>query len=208
MERKGIYNDYSSFLDCHLDEAKTAAYLRFSDLGEFRRMNMSYPVLKAFLQLKDLSIDKEGILEEIRFSSGLDEEYPPGVDPAVKYPVEQGPIETKWKRDKRGNNMWNEFMQSIMVIVELVRTLQSWDGIDLAEKQLQQATTVKDFEAATGYTFPTDIYDVTKVPAASLIAEAARGEHQLEMYNRAIQLMKNMRRTCYPEVWNPAYGSA
>jgi len=204
-ESKGVAEDLSSFLNCYLDEAKTAAYLRFSNLGDFRRMKLSYPVIKAFLQLrKDRFGWAKKVLEKIRETTHLDEEFLPGVDPVIRYPVKEGTLEDE---SERQNNEHNKTMQFTMVIAELVRTLQAWEHINLAEKKVQQATIVQEFQAATGLTFPSDIYQVVKVPAAFLTADGKIGEHQLETYNRAIQLVKNMARTCRPEAWDPVFGA-
>ena len=205
-ESKGVAEEHSSFLNCYLDEAKTAAYLRFSNLGDFRRMKLSYPVIQAFLQLRKNRFGwAKKVLQNIRDTKSLGEEFPPGVDPAAHYPVDEGTLEDE---SECQTNEHNKTMQCTMVIVELVRSLQAWDHVKLAEKKVQQATIVQQFETATGLTFPSDIYQVVKVPAATLTADKDIGEHELETHNRAIQLLKNMARTCRPEVWGPAYGPA
>jgi len=163
FEGKGDEEDLHSFLSCYEDEAKTAAYLRFDDMGDFRRMKLSYPVLEAFLQLKKHRFPrKEDVLEVIRdTASSLDYHFPPGVDPTEIYEVFDGTFESA---EDRETNEIAKTLQSTMVLVELVRALQALDSISAAEKQLKQAAIVQEFETATGYTFPSAIYDVITVP--------------------------------------------
>jgi len=165
---------------------------------------LSYPVLKAFIQLKNHRFPKkEDILESIRDTKPLDFHFPPGANPAKVYEVFD---RTYDDAEDRETNEIAKVLQSTMVIVELVRTLHAWNDVSVAEKKLKQALIVQEFEAATGWSFPSGIYDVTNVPATTLAADKTRGEHDLETYNRAIQLMKSMFRTCFRGVWGPRYG--
>ena len=111
---KGSAEDLPSFLECYAVEAMTAAYLRFSNLGDFGRMKLSYPVLKAFLALRnDRSMWKKKVLPNIRDANSVDEAFPPGIDPNAQYPVKEGTLEDE---SECQTNEHNKTMQCTMAV--------------------------------------------------------------------------------------------
>jgi len=52
LEMKGNPEDLNTFIKCDTQEAKTAAYLHFSDIGAFRRVKLSFPVIEAWAHME------------------------------------------------------------------------------------------------------------------------------------------------------------
>lgn len=199
---KGSAEDVSSFLKCDTNEALSVAYLRINDIGTYRRLKLSFPVIETFLWMKEAGHVNRSAILELMSGAELDIEWPLGTDIAVKFPVVH---DRTLSDDEAETNSINRDNVHAFAVAHVIQTFENWDEISEQEKEERQETAIQKFEEVTKMIFPRSDYDIKLVQQPILQHDESLGESPLEGINRALMLIYNFRDNQYSRRWKPAY---
>lgn len=219
MTRKMPANEHSAgrldnikrFIKCHDSEPKCAAYVGFTDLGQFRKFQFSYIVLEVFklwekycMQGKSSNIP----LQLIKDLQNPNEVFPEDLSDAVK---RYGPnavlmnpnAKESLQQRERDNNL--SYLKATLIYrltnrIERVLPIDDGDGL-----KARQATATEDFREATNLSILA--YDPTTITMPELGPHTHLGELSLEKYNRVMTVLRSIGHTMSGERWVQKLGA-
>ncbi|KAK7542181.1 uncharacterized protein J3D65DRAFT_689933 [Phyllosticta citribraziliensis] len=201
LELADRYKDY-------VREPAVPAYLLYTDVGEFRRYLLSFPVLEAFVMWKDKAnacseLKHAIILIILEHADSRDSMYPADLDKAlVKYGTQD--IEGTAESLKR----LEDSRQQCLLACLLRFLVHSSEGLlqqeDEAKTEAQNSATVK-FESLTGRRIPSS-HDILEVVDGPFWGPSTRlDEHEAEAYNRAYAVLQRLKQVTVKARWESAY---
>lgn len=200
----GTSDKLNSFLKCHMSEPKCAAYLGFTDLGEFRKFEFSYIVLEVFNIWSKHCDGKSSVvpLELIRDLQNPDENFPEDLAVAVekygRHAELKNPTATAaYQLVERDNNA--NYLKATLIYRLTSRIEQGLPSVDGDSVKARQADAAKGFAALTKRSIPG--FDCTTITMPKLGPHIDLGEAQLERYNRALNLIRSIAVTASGTRW-------
>lgn len=183
------------------NEPKTAAYLGYTDIAEFRKFRFSGPVVEAFLLFQEHCQNRtpRTPLRMIECSSNCEDNFP--ADPNAML--------AKYLPDADANPRSHAFRDSIYatVIYRLAETIEAMPSMSVQELTDRHAQASSKFEAVFNtFTLPT--FDITTLRYPQLGPFHDIGEIDLEKYSRVNALLKSLQSAIAPSRWAEMFGKA
>ena len=185
-----------------------ASYLGYEDLGKFRRLQFSFPVLEIFqVYFTHCSGAKSSKipLELLRDLPDLERKLPEDLDEAVhKYTALPESSDPGSKKIETATNL-NYLMATLLY--RLAGRLESPRDYTAAEIDTRQAAAVSNFLQATKITLPNNV-NVSSLVFPSLGPHIDLGEDVLEKYNRVYNLLRSIVLSLAPIRFKKRFGKA
>ena len=190
---------------CYKSEPKCAAYLGYTDVGEFRKFEFSFLVLEFYNTWgKHCSGKSSNVpLELVRDLQNPDVDFPEDpLDAARKYGPDvalKNPTATVAHRNTERDNNANYLMASL--IYRLAQRLEKGvAGLSVDDMQARQAKASQGFLELTKHTLPP--IDPNNLIMPKLGPHIDLGEVELEKYNRVLNLLRSITHTTSGSRWN------
>lgn len=190
---------------CHKSEPKCAAYLGYTDVGEFRKFEFSFLVLDFYNTWGKHCSGKSSIvpLELVRDLQTPDQDFPEDpIDAAEKFGPDvalKNPSATIAHRNTERDNNANYLMASL--IYWLAQRLEKGlAGLSVDDMQSRQAKASQDFEQLTKHNLPP--IDPNNLLLPKLGPHIDLGEVELEKYNRVLNLLRSITHITSGSRWN------
>ena len=176
------------------NETKTAAYLGYGDVAEFRRFKLCPVVLAWYIQFHEncQGLVVRGALQLIRDIENPDVAFPREKEKwDTMYPISEDP-----SRETRKRNNDNRIYRYAIILFRLCQDLERKDLYEDLDDSILQV-----FEKKLGVKLP-DLSPNIVWPILGLLDK----EESLERYSRVNGILKSLQTTLAPTKWKDTYG--
>ncbi|KAL8836085.1 MAG: hypothetical protein Q9176_006543 [Flavoplaca citrina] len=196
--KPGRPDKLSSFLSTFLTEPTCAAYLGYNNIGEFRKFLFSFHVLEFYNVWHKYCRGEKTITVALELIRDLRDREPEERFPAdfATLTSKYGPsaalsnpqADRKFQEQERENR--SHYMMATLIF-RLTERLQSPLSVAAADHQLRQTAAANDFaKDHDGLIIPPSLIAEHNLVPPVLGPQIDLGEHQLESYNRAYNLLR------------------
>ncbi|KAI9790557.1 MAG: hypothetical protein M1816_005064 [Peltula sp. TS41687] len=190
INQKGEPSRPGSFLKCWDNEIKTAAYLQYKDLSDFRKFRLSFYVLEFFPTWFKYCAGKksDAALALVRDLSDEDSHFPADLKTAeAKYPLVS--VSTRLSltsAQKKANKSSSEYIYAT-ILYRLAEMIENPPFMTVDERQSRQEAALHEFESTILANARVPQFDISTglgLPTLGPLTEF--GEDRLEKYNRSV----------------------